>query len=159
MADDLLPQLIPYFGCVIEPVGEGLQLRGVGRPHMNAAAITPRTFRAPFTLRTSAKTDSTNLRLYWHVGEVILNWECDVRQLRVHHPDTGQQVGLEGRGFITTNAWHDVTWEIQPTRMRLLVDGDIRYEATGSWQEINAPLGIGPCFGSIVVVRSFVVES
>ena len=25
MADDLLPQLIPYFGCVIEPVGEGLQ--------------------------------------------------------------------------------------------------------------------------------------
>jgi hypothetical protein len=25
-------------------------------------------------------------------------------------------------------------------------------------QDVKAPLGIGPCFGSIVVVRSFVVE-
>ena len=60
MADDLLRQLIPYFGCVMEPVDEGIQLRGVGPPHMNAAAVTPNTFQAPFTLRTSAKTDSTN---------------------------------------------------------------------------------------------------
>jgi hypothetical protein len=69
---DLLATLIPYFGCLIQPTTDGIQLTGAGSHHMNAAAITPRTFRAPFTLRTVAKTDSTNLRLYWHVGEIIL---------------------------------------------------------------------------------------
>jgi hypothetical protein len=52
----------------------------------------------------------------------------------------------------------DLIWEIQPARMRLVVDGEIRHETTGSWQDVKAPLGIGPCFGSVVVVRAFVVE-
>ena len=64
---------------------------------MNAAAITPRIYRAPLTVRAVAKTDSTNLRLYWHIGEIILNWECSVRELRVHDPHTGDQQGLRAR--------------------------------------------------------------
>jgi len=75
MADDLMPSMIPFFGCTIERTTEGARLTGASRNGMNAAAITSRVFRAPFTLRTIAKTDSTNLRLYWHLGEVILNWE------------------------------------------------------------------------------------
>ena len=143
--DDLLPSLILYFGCVIERVPDGLLLRGAGPPQMNAAALTPQTFRPPFTLKTTARTDSTNLRLYWHVGEVILNWECDVRQLRIHHPDTGRQVGLDGQGFIRqmsgmsglgTAAHHDATHD-RPS-------GPVR----GRWRvgDINAPLAIGPMF-------------
>jgi hypothetical protein len=159
VSNDLLPSLIPYFGCVIERVADGVQLRGAGRPHMNAAALTPQSFRPPFTLKTTAKTDSTNLRLYWHVGEVILNWECDVRQLRIHHPDTGRQVGLEGLGFIATNEWHEVVWEVKPTTMRVVIDGQVRFEGAGAWSDISAPLAIGPCFGSIVTVRAFAVET
>lgn len=158
MSDDLLSSMIPYFGCIIERIPDGARLTGASRNHMNAAAITCQVFKAPFTLKTIAKTDSTNLRLYWHLGEIILNWECSVRQLRVHDPGTGRQRGIEGAGFIDTERWHEVVWEITPASMRLLVDGKLRYETEGEYGGIEAPLAIGPCFGSTVTVQSFVVE-
>ena len=159
MSDDLLPTLIPYFGCLIQRSADGIQLTGASRNHMNAAAITPRTFRAPLTLRAVAKTDSTNLRLYWHLGEIILNWECSVRQLRVHDPGTGKQLGIEGRGFIEVGVWHEIVWRIDSGGMRLVVDGEERFAGNGNYAEIDAPLGIGPCFGSTVVVRELSVTA
>ena len=158
MADDLLPSMIPFFGCVIERTPDGARLTGAGQNHLNAAAITCKVFRAPFTLRAVAKTDSTNLRLYWHVGEIILNWECSVRQLRVHDPATGKQRGIEGAGFITADQWHELVWEIKTDSMRLLVDGQQRFDQAGQYENVEAPLAIGPCFGSTVTVQSFVVE-
>ena len=158
MPDDLLASSIPYFGCVIERTPEAIRLTGAGRNHMNAAAITTRVFRAPFTVKAVAKTDSTNLRLYWHLGEIILNWECSVRQLRVHDPATGRQRGVEDAGFIAVDQWHEIVWEIQSTSMRLLVDGELRFQHAGNYDHIEAPLAIGPCFGSTVTVRSFVVD-
>jgi hypothetical protein len=159
VSDDLLSTLIPYFGCVIRRSADGLQLTGASRNHMNAAAITPRTFRAPFTLRVVAKTDSTNVRLYWHLGEIILNWECSVRQLRVHDPGTGRQRGIEDRGFIEVGAWHEIVWRIDAGGMRLVVDGEDRFAGNGHYAGIDAPLGIGPCFGSTVAVREFTVTA
>lgn len=158
MSDDLLSSMIPFFGCIVESVSEGARLTGASRNHMTAVAITRQVFRAPFTLKTVAKTDSTNLRLYWHLGEIILNWECSVRQLRVHDPGTGRQRGIEDAGFIAVDQWHEVEWEVKPSSMRLLVDGQLRYEVEGEYGAIEAPLAIGPCFGSAVTVRSFVVE-
>jgi hypothetical protein len=158
MLDDLLSSMIPFFGCVIERTSDGARLTGAGQNHMNAAAITCKVFRAPFTLKTVAKTDSTNLRLYWHLGEIILNWECSVRQLRVHDPATGKQRGIEDAGFITADQWHEVVWEIKTDSMRLLVDGQPRFDQAGKYGNIEAPLAIGPCFGSTVTVQSFVVE-
>jgi hypothetical protein len=158
MSDDLLPSMIPFFGCVIERTSDGARLTGAGQNHMNAAAITCKVFRAPFTLKTVAKTDSTNLRLYWHLGEIILNWECSVRQLRVHDPATGKQRGIEDAGFITADQWHEVVWEIKTDSMRLLVDGQQRFDQAGQYENVEAPLAIGPCFGSTVTVQSFLVE-
>ncbi len=158
MSDNLLPSMIPFFGCTIERTPEGARLFGVSRNHMNAVAITSQVFRAPFTLKTVARTDSTNLRLYWHMGEVIFNWECSIRQLRVHDPGTGKQRGIEDAGFITADQWHEIVWDIKPGSMRLLVDGELRYERDGEYRSIEAPLAIGPCFGSTVTVKSFVVE-
>jgi hypothetical protein len=125
---------------------------------VNSVAITNQVFRAPFTLKTVARTDSTNLRLYWHSGEIIFNWECSVRELRVHHPGTGKPWGIEDAGFITVDQWHEIVWEVKPGFMRLLVDGQLRFEVDGEWGDIEAPLAIGPCFGSTVTVQSFVVE-
>ena len=159
MSDDLLSSMLPYFGCVIRRTAEGIELTGAGHPEMNAAAITPRTFRAPFTLRVVGKTDSTNLRLYWHVGEIILNWEYSVRQLRVHDPATAEQTGVPHRGFIEAGVWHDIQWIVRADGMRLLVDGDERYACDGSYAEIEAPIGVGPCFGSTVVVRDIAVTA
>ncbi len=158
MAADLLPSMIPFFGCLIERTPEGARLTGASRNYLNAVAITHELFRAPFTLKTVAKTDSTNVRLYWHLGEVIFNWECSVRQLRVHDPGTGKQRGIEDAGFIAVDQWHEIVWEVEPGFMRLLVDGQVRFEGDGEWRNIEAPLAIGPCFGSTVTVQSFVVE-
>ena len=158
MSTDLLSSMIPFFGCVIERTPDGARLTGAGRNHMNSVAITCQVFRAPYTLKTVARTDSTNLRLYWHLGEIILNWECSVRQLRVHDPATGKQRGIEDAGFITVDQWHEIVWEIKPDSMRLLVDGQLRYEQDGEYGNIEAPLAIGPCFGSAVTVQSFTVE-
>ena len=158
MSADMLETMIPFFGCVIERTPKGARLTGASRNHMNAVAITPKVFRAPFTLKTVARTDSTNVRLYWHVGEIILNWECSIRQLRFHDPATGRQTGIQDVGFIAVDRWHEIVWEVKPSSMQLLVDGELRYECNGEWGSIEAPLAIGPCFGSTVTVQSFVVE-
>ncbi len=150
--------MIPFMGCVIAHTPDGTQLTGASRDWLMAVAITPKTYRPPFTVKTVAKTDSTNLRLYWHVGEVIFNWECSIRLLKVHDPATGQWWDTENEGFIEVNQWHDIAWEISPNAMRVLVDGKLRFERTGEWGSIEAPVAIGPCFGSTVTVRSFTVE-
>jgi hypothetical protein len=144
---------------VIRRTADGVQLTGAGGYGMNAAAITPRTFRAPFTLRVVAKTDSTNLRLYWHLGEVIFNWECSVRELRVHDPATGKQTGIHDRGFIEAGAWHEIVWTIDADSMQVVVDGDERFSSAGSYAGIEAAIGIGPCFGSTVMVRELEVTA
>ena len=158
MSADQMDAMIPFFGCIIERTPDGVRLTGASRNHMNAVAITREVFRAPFTVRTVARTDSTNVRLYWHLGEVILNWECSVRQLRFHDPGTGKQTGIQDAGFIAVDQWHEILWEVKHSSMRLLVDGELRFECNGDWGNIEAPLAIGPCFGSTVTVQSFVVE-
>jgi hypothetical protein len=158
MPTDLSPSLIPYFGCVLKNSADGLCLIGAVN-HMNAAAITCEAYEAPFTLTAVAKTDSTNLRLYWHAGEIIFNWECSVRELRIHHPRTGEQWGIKDQGFLSADQWHEVVWEVKPDLMRLLVDGELRFEMKDDFRMIRSALGIGPCFGSTVTVRSFSVEA
>src|SRR5262245_33006573 len=158
MSDDLLPSMIPFFGCTIERTPEGARLTSASRHNPNAVALTSQVFRPPFTLKTVARTDSTNLRLYWHSGEVIFNWECSVRELRVHHPATGQVWAIKDAGFIAVDQWHEIVWEVKPNSMRLLVDGQLRFEQEGEWGQIEAPLAIGPCFGSAVTVQSLQVE-
>jgi hypothetical protein len=151
--EDLLSSLVPFFGCVFARTADGLELTGASRNFMNAAAVTTRTFRAPFTLRAVAKTDSTNVRLYWHLGEIIFNWECSIRQLRVHDPATGKQRGIDDRGFVTPGEWHEFVWTVARDSMRVTVDGQLRVEAAGDYSAVDAPLAIGPCFGSTVTVR------
>ncbi len=77
-----------------------------------SAGVVPFTCRAPFAFRVLGKTDSTNLRMHWHRGELIFNWKCSVRELRVHDPATAEQHGILGKGFLTTTEWHEIVWEI-----------------------------------------------
>lgn len=158
MSDDLLHSMIPFMGCVIERTAEGVKLTGASRDHMMAVAISCKVFRPPFIVKTVAKTDSTNLRLYWHVGEIIFNWEVSIRRLKVHDPVTGRWWDAEDQGFIAADQWHEIVWEIKASSMRVLVDGQLRFERHGEWGHIEAPVAIGPCFGSTVTVRSFAVE-
>lgn len=107
--------------------------------------------------RVVGKTDTTNLRMHFHRGEFIFNWECNARELRVHDPATAQPHGLPDKGFISTNEWHEIVWEIGLRRMRVIVDGETRYDGTGDYSDIEAAPWVGPCFGSKVVVRELTI--
>jgi hypothetical protein len=157
MPVDLLNALVPHFGCVIEQTDEGLRLTGASRNFMNAVAVSTRTFRAPFRYRAVARTDSTNLRLYWHLGEIIFNWECSIRELRVHDPASGKRWGIEDQGFIRPGEWHEIVWEIQPARMTVHADGQERCAVDGDYRGVVGAVAIGPCFGSTVTVRELPV--
>ena len=155
MAENLIHKLVPHQGCVITPTSEGIEIAGSAMNWVMSAAVSPIVCRPPFVFRVVGKTDSTNLRMHFHRGELIFNWECSVRELRVHDPATAEQHSLPNKGFITTHEWHEISWEIRLDSMRLVVDGDVRYEAKGDYSGIQSAPSVGPCFGSTVSVREF----
>ena len=136
---------------------DGIEISGSAMNWVMSAGVVPFTCRAPFIFRVVGKTDSTNLRMHWHRGELIFNWECSVRDLRVHDPATANQTGLEGKGFITTNEWHTIVWEIGLDRMRVIVDDEVRYDEAGDYSGFESAPSVGPCFGSTVSIRELSV--
>jgi len=108
MTENLIYQLIPHQGCVISRTVDGIDIVGSAMNWVMSAGVAPFTCRAPFAFRVVGKTDSTNLRMHWHRGELIFNWECSVRELRVHDPATAEQHGIKDKGFITPTDWHEI---------------------------------------------------
>jgi len=100
MAENLIRKLLPHQGCVITPIDDGIQIAGSAMNWVMSAGVAPFVCRPPFVFRVVGKTDSTNLRMHFHRGELIFNWEHNVRELRVHDPATAEQHGLKDKGFI-----------------------------------------------------------
>jgi hypothetical protein len=155
--NNLISRLLPHQGCAITQTDEGIRIAGSAMNWVMSAAVAPFVCRPPFAFRIVGKTDSTNLRMHFHRGELIFNWECNVRELRVHDPASGEQHALSDRGFITTNEWHEISWEIRRDRMRVVVDGEVRYEGPGEYSEIASAPSVGPCFGSAISIREFAI--
>ena len=155
MRENLIHQLLPHQGCTITRTADGVEIFGSAMNWVMSAGVAPQVYRAPFAFRVVGKTDTTNLRMHWHRGELIFNWEVNVRELRVHDPATGEHHGLKDKGFIATNEWHDITWEISLDRMRVIVDGEVRYDGAGDYSGIESAPSVGPCFGSKIAVREF----
>ena len=88
MAENLIGRLIPHQGCVITRIDEGIQIAGSAMNWVMSAGVVPFVCRPPFAFRVVGKTDSTNLRMHFHRGELIFNWECNVRELRANDPAT-----------------------------------------------------------------------
>ena len=151
--ENLIHRLIPHQGCVIKRTPDGIEIFGSAMNWVMSAGVVPFVCRAPFAFRVVGRTDSTNLRMHWHRGELIFNWECSVRELRVHDPATAEQHGLEGKGFISPDGWHQIVWEIRRDRMRVVVDGDVRFERAGHYSQIESAPSVGPCFGSTIAIR------
>lgn len=155
MAENLVHRLLPHQGCVITRTDEGIGIAGSAMNWVMSAGVAPMVCRTPFVFRVVGKTDSTNLRMHFHRGELIFNWECNVRELRVHDPATGEHHSVKDKGFITTNEFHDIEWEIRLDRMRVIVDGEVRYEGQGDYSGIESTPSVGPCFGSAISIREF----
>ena len=73
----------------------------------------------------------------------------------MHDPATAEQHSLKGKGFLTTGDWHEILWEIELDRMRVVVDGEVRFEGAGNYSGIESAPSVGPCFGSTVSIREF----
>jgi hypothetical protein len=130
--------------------------RGAHRPML----VTLQQFRPPLEIRARARTDSTNIRLYYGsfgTGQLIFNWEVRPDELRLHDPATGAVSGIRGAGGIEKNVFHDIVWRIGLQRMQVLVDGEERYRGVGDYRTVVSPVGIGPAWGSRVDVESLVI--
>jgi len=157
MTENLIHRLVPHQGCVITRIDDGIEIAGSAMNWVMSAAIAPFVVRPPVVIRVVGKTDSTNLRMHFHRGELIFNWECNVRDLRVHDPASSEQHEVKGKGFISTNEWHEILWEIALDRLRVTVDGETRFEKQGDYSGFESAPSVGPCFGSVVSVREFTV--
>ena len=114
-------------------------------------------YRPPFALHLRAKTDTTNIRLYYNAGMVILNWEVRPSELRFHDPVNDRITRFRGKGTIEPNKFHDIVWEVYPDGTRLVLNDKQVMRKLGEYGDLVAPVGIGPAFGSVITVESFSV--
>jgi hypothetical protein len=152
---DLLHTMVPVNGAQTNADLEGLTISDL--ESRGGAIMTQDKFHPPLVIRTRAKTDSLNLRLFYDGGMIIFNWETNPGELRVHEPANGRVIPVPGRGRILPNEWHDFVWEIGRGGMRLMLDGKIWFQCNGDYSKVNATAGIGE-YLSKVTVASFVVE-
>ena len=155
MSGNLIDELLPHQGCAIVRKNDCIEIAGSAMNWVMSAAVAPVVCRAPFAFHIVGMTDSTNLRLHWHRGEVIFNWECSVRELRVHDPATAEQHSVKDKGFLPIGKWHEISWEIGLDQMRVVVDGETRFECPGNYSGFESAPSVGPCFGSTVSIREF----
>jgi hypothetical protein len=142
VANDILSSLVPDKSAQVATHPDGVVVWSAG--DSDTRLMSSQTFQPPFVIRTRAKTDALNLRLYCGNGEVIFNWERDLHELRVHDPLNGAQVGIHDQGLVSANEWHAIIWEVQTTGMNVFVDGRLRFQKRNDYRKLNARVGIGP---------------
>ena len=137
---NILGRMVAANTASVSPSPDGIRLDAPGaRDYLR----TPQPMRPPFTLRAQVQTDSGDVRLYYALGIVILNWTSGPDELRVHDPLTGLIAGAPGQGTLTRGAWHEVVWQVTTNSMLVAVDGDVRYEGKGNYGRLNGYPAIG----------------
>jgi len=117
----------------------------------------------PLRIDVKVKTNCDNIRLYYKMGEVILNWEANMFELRIHDPVTGSNSGYYGKGHVPINEFVDVSWILHDEFIAVTVNGEYRLASDSfpyietlkrSPQIISSRFGIGSAFGSTITVKS-----
>lgn len=153
--NNLLPSMTAVDGVQVSTSPEGMILSD--GPNVSGYFQTTQKFHAPFTIRTWAKTDGLNLRLYCGKGMVIFNWEPNPGELRVHDPISAVASAVGDRGRIVPNEWHEIAWEILSGGMRISVDGQVRFQNRKDYSKFESSAAIGP-YLSKLTIASFTVE-
>ncbi|ARU60791.1 hypothetical protein CBW65_06565 [Tumebacillus avium] len=159
-----LHELVPVSACQARLQDLELELSGTGYVQ------TRESYQVPLQIEVVAKTDSTNLRLHFGKGQIILNWEEDPNCFVIHEPVMGHDWKLQGKGGIPINEWVTVTWIIDRTQMTVLVNGEERFTFSpddglvtlgsgmpwllANYIHLSSPIGVGPAWGSTVTIRS-----
>ena len=154
---DMLAALVPEKNVRTASRPDGLLLTAQPAGDVENCLKTDQPIHAPFTVRTRAKTDSTNVRLYGMPGWVIFNWEQHPADLLLGDPIDGKRFQIDGKGLVSPNEWHEFVWDIQPDRMILSVDGEVRFQRRGDYRKVQIRPGIASAW-SRVTVDYFVVD-
>jgi len=144
-----------YAFCPATWMEEGLQL--TDQRH-RTGVMTGEVYQPPIRITVEARTDSTNIRLYYARGMVVLGWEVNPQQLFYQEPTTAAPVVLDDRGEIEPGTWHTIVWTITATDSILEVDGERRLTRAGEYGDVRGRVAVGPAWGSTVTVRRLEVE-
>lgn len=158
-----IQKLVPIGNVTLKETSDGLEIFCA---EDTGTALLPETFPIPARINVTAKTNSTNIRLRFGSGQVILNWECNRSELRIHDPLLGTPYGVDEKGKIPKHEYVDISWIIGLDYMALLVNGEVRLfsenEPYMQLARLGADLpsslaGIAAAWGSTVTVKKFEV--
>ncbi|TMV50049.1 hypothetical protein FE783_10820 [Paenibacillus mesophilus] len=137
-------------------------------PDDTGVAVFPEAVSIPARIDLTAKTNSTNIRIKFGSGQVILNWECITGELRIHDPMLGFSYGVGGKGKVPVNEFVRISWILDVDYMLLLVDGEVRaFSEDEPYMKVlksglpKAPeslVGICSAWGSAVTVKQLNVS-
>jgi hypothetical protein len=113
-----------------------------------------RTFKPPFRLQTRVSTNKNEIRLYYNADILsMFGWESNPTELRLHEPTTGRKLAFPDKGQVVPGKVHFIEIDVHPDRIEVKVDGELRAQASVSSFGVDAPVGIGPAFGSELTVE------
>lgn len=118
---------------------------------------TKATFKPPVEILVEAKTDSTNLRLGYAADQLIFNWELAKAQLRIDGGPAGG-TAKNGAGLIPINKYVLVRWVLTPKKQSIYVDGQMRFEHSGNYADLDKPVSVFSAHGAVVTVKSLKVK-
>ena len=160
----LLVQLLAFGGCA-GPAKPGtaqvttetkVSAKGI-LLEANERLSTPQSFKPPVEITIVAKTDSTNLRIGYTADQVIFNWERDLTQLRING-GPADQLHKPGAGSVPRRRFVTIRWVVTPEHEAIYVDGELRFEHSGDYSEIEKPVSVFAALGSRVTVKSIRVK-
>jgi len=145
-------------GCEVEQKKGGIFIL-TSPNNGKTGVLSDKSFKPPFRIVARVSTDSTNIRFHYGRGGAlaIFNWEVQPHELRLHDPLTGAPMGFGGKGELTKNEMHDVDIRISTSRIEVYADGELRGARDGDFAKVDTPVGIGPCFGSVLTLERFAV--
>jgi hypothetical protein len=113
-----------------------------------------RKFKAPFRLQCRVSTDKNEIRFYYNADILsIFGWDSNPTELRLHEPATGRKLAFQDKGQVVPGKIHFIEIDVHLDRIEVRVDGEERALAMVSSAGVEAPVGIGPAFGSVVTVE------
>ena len=144
--------------CEMKTLPNGLQIFSESKD--GARYESRKTFKPPFRIQARIATDSTNIRFYYNRTVLaIFNWETNLDELRIHEPGTGRNMGFGGKGQLAINKMHDIELDVYEDKIEVRANGQRLVETPAKSTGLDASVGLGPAFGSVLTVESFQVLS
>jgi len=115
-------------------------------------------YKPPLSIKVEAKTDTNNLRVYYGKGVFVFAWEKDPSKLRSLDIVDKKVKDVPNVSF-EPGKWHEILVDVGESALSVKLDGKTVLERSGDYKGVEAPVGIGPAFGSEITVKSISMES